>query len=698
MEYSKFTYKELFDLSSRKKLVLPNFQRDFVWKPDQQKMLLASFLVNLPVGTLLILEGEGNEFVSRELCFRDGDFYPSESCYYLLDGQQRLSTLKNIFSNHLSINSWESIIDNLHYSLRNRWFIDLNSDENSLDILGMNNLRFKVDSKYKFEIYEPSDLIDSIVSYHIFKTTKTGEFYHPYKSEDKSEYDLKLDLASECANRKMLPLFDFLSEDKVVLKTTLKLISDLRLASLKEIVGNDISLASEYLGHLDSSIEEKYKKNQQDQYNIRWESLKEKWVDDILEYFKDLFKSELIIPTIKSNELARATSVFEYMNKGGTPLDTFDIIVAKYASIGDDFTLYSKLADSLRLELNIDSQISQTSSPISYCSLSIGCFKNDSIIKPIKEQFLNLLSLNCKISDEGFENISLSDIKRTAHLKLTREKIDSQLDSSLKGLNRAIAFLQFRCGIDSFSRFSYRLMILPMAIILSNDDSWLNTTVLGKLEYWYWSSLFSGRFREKQNLRIIEDLKELIGWINNGSTPNLLGRHENVFKDENYSSYETLIFESQDKLVPSAVQNGLLSYILSNIPNDFIGTDKKLKSWEVYNSNSSLQDHHIIPLGSVTKLGESSKKIRSSKNHILNSPLNRALISNSANNEIRAMNINRYMPVLNNSVEYSQLIPRELPTEEDLNSENGESYNRFLRSRFLMIETALKRELMTFLN
>jgi hypothetical protein len=698
MEYTKFTYRRLFELAETSELVLPNFQRKFVWKPDQQKQLLASFLVNLPIGTFLILEGEGGEFVSRKLCFKKGDFYTNSECFYLLDGQQRLSSLKNIFSDHLSTAAWESTIESLHYSLSNKWFLDINIRENGEDILGLNDLKFKIESKNKFETYEPSDLIDNIVSYQIYKTKNTDKFYHPDASKGEGEYDAKLDLASECANRKLLPLFDLLSEDRVVLKTTLKVISDLKLQSLKELVGSDFSLASKYLGHLDPDIEEKYRKNKHDQYNIRWESLKEQWIDDILDYFKDLFKVEIIIPTVKSKELARATSVFEYMNKGGTPLDSFDILIAKYAGIGDTYTLYTKLEDSLKGNLEIHCDLSETSEPIEYSPISIGLFSNDTIIKPLKEQFLNLLSLNRKISESGLDSVSLSDIKRSAHLSLNRKAIDGQIDKSLLGLNRAISFLQFRCGIDNFNRFSYRLMILPLALVLSEDDNWNNRNILGKLEFWYWSSLFSGKYREKQNQRVIEDIKLLKKWISGNKELELTNRIEKVFKDQNYSDFATLVFEGDDKVVPKAIRDGLLSYVLSNIPNDFIEVENKLKAWEVFQSNTSLQDHHIVPLGSVSKLGESTKELRKIKDHILNSPLNRVLISNSANNTIRAMNINRYMPVLNKSVEFSQFVPKDLPSENELNSGNTESYQIFLKSRFELISTALKRELSAFLN
>ena len=36
-------------------LLLPHFQRDFNWKPDKQKALIASFLYNIPIGSILLL-------------------------------------------------------------------------------------------------------------------------------------------------------------------------------------------------------------------------------------------------------------------------------------------------------------------------------------------------------------------------------------------------------------------------------------------------------------------------------------------------------------------------------------------------------------------------------------------------------------------------------------------------------------------
>jgi len=202
--------------------------------------------------------------------------------------------------------------------------------------------------------------------------------------------------------------------------------------------------------------------------------------------------------------------------------------------------------------------------------------------------------------------------------------------------------------------------------------------------------------REKK--RIIDDLKNLDQWIIHNKSNEISRRHEKVFADTNYSDYSTLIFENEDKTVPSATYNGILSYVLSHMPSDFTLEGIQLKAWEVFESNTSLQDHHIIPLGSVTTMGESSKELRKNKSNVLNSPLNRVLISNIANNKIRSLSINRYMPVLNKSVGSSQLIPTIVPSEDELNNRNIDSYKIFLKARFDLIKMTLERELIKLLN
>ncbi|CAB1075771.1 hypothetical protein D1AOALGA4SA_3582 [Olavius algarvensis Delta 1 endosymbiont] len=98
MKFDSNDLKTILEDNVKKKLVLPNFQRSFIWDENNQKKLLSSFFLGLPVGNILILEGRNSDFAARELCTHES-IIPREDCSYLLDGQQRISTLKSIFSN-----------------------------------------------------------------------------------------------------------------------------------------------------------------------------------------------------------------------------------------------------------------------------------------------------------------------------------------------------------------------------------------------------------------------------------------------------------------------------------------------------------------------------------------------------------------------------------------------------------------------
>lgn len=179
MDFLKINLIDLLNKADKKELVLPNFQRDYVWKTEQQKLLIASFLVNLPIGTFLILEGEKDDFVSKQLCFRNG-VVPLDNCLFLLDGQQRLSTIKSIFTDLLNFNDWKEQFENLHFPLRNKWYLDLN-EENCQDCFGFSNLNFKTvvtnnkglkSTQPILSRKEPNEILDAIKHTQIFKSKK----------------------------------------------------------------------------------------------------------------------------------------------------------------------------------------------------------------------------------------------------------------------------------------------------------------------------------------------------------------------------------------------------------------------------------------------------------------------------------------------------------------------------------------------
>lgn len=88
--------------------LIPQFQRDFVWKTNQTRLLIDSIARNYPIGSLLVLgKHESVNLKSRKL---DAAYPPldevllvndfesqNKDSYYILDGQQRLTSIARVF-------------------------------------------------------------------------------------------------------------------------------------------------------------------------------------------------------------------------------------------------------------------------------------------------------------------------------------------------------------------------------------------------------------------------------------------------------------------------------------------------------------------------------------------------------------------------------------------------------------------------
>ncbi len=88
---------ELLDSIRKLDLVLPEFQREYVWKKDQAKKLMASLVKDYPVGGLLVWKTD----TPPEL--KNIDNLPEKlgTIQVLLDGQQRLTTLHMLITGEI---------------------------------------------------------------------------------------------------------------------------------------------------------------------------------------------------------------------------------------------------------------------------------------------------------------------------------------------------------------------------------------------------------------------------------------------------------------------------------------------------------------------------------------------------------------------------------------------------------------------
>ena len=82
-------------------MLLPDFQRGFVWKDEEQRKIVASVLAKMPIGSILLLKSKPDEYASKSIGMKEKNTYQSQDgeVEFLLDGQQRMTALTNVFSN-----------------------------------------------------------------------------------------------------------------------------------------------------------------------------------------------------------------------------------------------------------------------------------------------------------------------------------------------------------------------------------------------------------------------------------------------------------------------------------------------------------------------------------------------------------------------------------------------------------------------
>lgn len=686
--------KEIFQDEDEGRIVLPNFQRDFVWDTKQQKELLATFLVELPISSILLLKGTSDDFNYRKLCYSNEVECAKEECMYLLDGQQRMSTLKAMFVD-LFNEEWDKKYSDMYGKIKNRWFLKISTgDEENQDIFGYNTLDFDYGSLRK---YTPSEIIDFIQEYKIHKTTNTNNWYHPkFKFEKDTTLGKMNELATLCSAEKVIPLFGLNEGNKLQDKVVEKIANKRAEEIIDEIEEQEDSKKIEkiklYFRDFASEIEiEDLIEEFEGRKNNLKSDLSMKWKTKIINFLDKIIDQEVSIIEIEKNEISRGIAIFETINKGGTPLDNYDLIVAKAAKNSKLESLTQRIKKIIEDGIDLPYYLDQKK----WNGLKFGIIEGqEELNKRFKNQYLNLLSIFAHVKDPL--TLKLDHIKRDKIFEISTEDINSYTEKTIVSLLRALAFANYRLGVVKLGNISFELMLLPIAYILSDENNWSDKKVLDKLEYWYWTSIFIGRFRERQNIRSVEDLKTLHKWINLNDLNDVKVKElleENIDKVldvKDYSDLETLLNDSK---TPSPVSRNLLGYILSLEPYDLLPGchSERLKTFEITDNSRDLEDHHLIPLGTGTKYGELSSKIRNDRNHILNSILNRVLISKEANRQIRDMSFDRYMNEVQDMSRIGQMINKNLKKRQD--EELDYYYKRVLEERYNTIKDRLLTEL-----
>ena len=694
-------------------LVLPDFQRQFVWKLDAQRELLCSLLAGIPIGSLLIQRGKWGDFVHRPLCYT---FYAKDNVAkekeeqnvaYLLDGQQRLSTIKGIVSDifdiehikkslslkyEIKIEKQEDLFKNMTSALRNRWYLTFKGIEKPTSHEREKLLDGLFDAENKENDYEPDDYENFIE--HDDKVYKNSRSLKNHNENIE-------DLIDDCKKTKRVPMW-LLLNDKKIFKQCLRATINATFSSpiegetSHETVEKNTDLSNQIVNFLEARI----------------------------------LKVYIPCQIIEHNKISYGIVLFEQVNTTGQLLTVYDLIVSKYGRNEhrkslNDLILKRLRSSQKRKTHQFDYKPSGSDYTIEHDDnfYALWDSKNNLPTKTFQKLFVNCLALE-KFRGRGgsVDDLTTDIIKKKQILDrksgIKANDIEENWEKVVDGLKQIFELLHIECGLYKLGNIPYELMIVPLYwCLFSNDDSRQlinDRTALNKCKYWYWISIFAGRYQQKQNSIAIKDCGYLSQFLNNknkfrdiftdifpdAKIDKEKGELERVLNIPDYSDSNVLCtWDSYKHRHNASLNKACMQFLLSTRPKSWPlksekGSAKEISTVEAGLNKNVFEEHHIIPK-------QWFKKGRTTADDLINSPMNLTCLTKKENIDISNAPYGTLLKQYNNRVidyhghflhekEFRSIIG-EL---EELNIKEG--IEKFVKMRFRAFKDALKRELKTF--
>lgn len=646
------------------KMVLPDFQRAYVWNSDsQQKSFLASILARIPLGNIITFADEKDSFACKKigsiLRLSDEDI-PDAKVKFLLDGQQRLTTLTLMFSNRLFIDKDGKSIavkDLVSPDIRKRFFIklprfDSQVLDDEIDFFGFLTLNFPFEELPEFCSRE-LDATD-IIKVENFNS-KDDKWFVPTKDTRRERAKLE----KEAADYGAIPLFWMLDNDGMVRNVLTQLATNrynhLHTQFNLDDGYDDFNILNEKCNYKFVSKEEISNYTNQE-FTNDLNNMKTEWVNAMCKYLQLCIEQMRVnIIDVDKEGKERAIDIYEALNIGGIPLSTYDLVIAKAAKVPNAEGLNSKLISKVKeyYDINLLKKL-VPSEPSWNCEDYLEGIKNNRIEKIIINQFLNLL---CIVSNFGNGPLDTPEMKLNPEyckekriLKLTPKQICDNSEKVMESVLDALMYLQLKQGVYKLSCIWYNLSLLPVAYAFYITTDKKSDLFLDILNAWYLTAIFTDFYQMNQSSNVIKHIYDMYSMITLHKLPPYFDDkfksevEDSVLNIKKYNDLDTLLYRDPEHMPSKAVCNYIWQFYLSDnssvdiLKNNENGEDVSipLHAWKT----RSLQGHHFIPLYADKNLNEPYKAntsdIRDSA-FVINSPLNMVLITKWANGKIGGM-------------------------------------------------------------
>lgn len=665
----------IIDKITKKEILLPDFQRNFVWKEEEkQAKLIASVLAKMPVGSILLLNSDSNEYAYKLIGCKErktsSELGLEGEILALLDGQQRITVLANAFSNTVfEIAGSAGKLANQN-ALKRRFFLRIpkySSDEDSVeDFFNAKKLVLPWEDAEKGE--------PNFLSSEIYEAIKIINFnaggnacYNPFSKIEHSKSEL-INFCSSGLDGKeyLVPLYLLTGNNDAWLSQILKRISENiqidilsefdekkeedREAFVKAILTKDIQ---ELADHPD-------KISERDEFENELKKQGENWANSLKTYLisclNDIELNQIIID---NHNRARAINIYENLNKGGVPLGTFELVMAKFASVSNE-NYYEKLVRNIKKNrsypdiiyspaLKNNMEIKRYINSDSYiASMNLKCLdaNKEEMVSTYINAYLDVISLYSHCKDFDVNKINISLIKREKILSVSANDLKDMCDDVCDALDLALFFLQMRCGIRNISAINYNLILVVIAYLLLNPEYKNNSKTYDYLDAWYWIVMFSGYLSSDQTERAVNCIKKLIMLFENDDKTWISKLNESVFRTVYFTEKDFLLLNKDDEtgIYPKDfLKDTICQFFMMKTYKGIFKTDILINPF----TSENLEKHHVIPLGSLQypdeKIKKSEENLRDKKSYFLNSPINFIYITADENLAISDDKVSDYV-------------------------------------------------------
>ena len=523
--------KDLLQQVGKGKIQLPDFQRSWVWDDAKICKLIESITMGFPMGALMFLETGGVvNYKPRLFTGVDEQFSKESPDFLVLDGQQRLTTLYQVFmSKNAVVTCFER---NKSKEVKRFYYIDIRK-----------------------AIDPDGDMEDAIISIADNKmiTSDIGKTIVLDLTTKEKEYE-----------QLMMPL--------------------------------NILFSDECHDWLDEMEERHYDDFQ------KYHDLKRNFRKQIIE---PITKYKLpVIRILKDTSQASVCQIFENVNRGGVPLNVFELVTASLAAEGVELRLeWDKIEKYFeRPHFEVLKEVTGTDFITSL-----------TLWESYEQSLLNGTGVKCKKKDV---------------MNLRKDAFVSKRDGLKEAFLDAARFM-VKQGIYTKENVPYTTQFIPLAAIYAYDNSHQkglqNLKNLQKLAHWFWCGVFGELYGSANETRYASDIKDFFAWVaDETKIPDTVSR-------ASFQATRLLTLQTRN----SAAYKGVMALILKEQPLDFAQASPM--SIATYTSEST-DIHHIFPAQYCIDNNLSKEK--------WNSVVNKTMIYATTNRSIGGAAPSIYIPRL----------------------------------------------------